>query len=148
MLKKIIGNLYLGNRHTVVNDNLLYSNNIHTVINCTKNNYNINRKLVNIIEFPSYDPPSNEDFIFIIIHIDKILNLIDKLLDDNKKVVIFCHKGEHRSVTLCIAYLMHVFKISSTIALHVIKHIHSESFSDVGKSTWYLLQYFDMKYNK
>ena len=146
MFKRIIGNLYLGNHHTIMNDDLLRSNNIHVVINCTKNSYNINRKLVNIIEFPSYDPPSNEDFKFIVLHIDKILGLIDKLLEDDKKVIIFCHKGQHRSVTLCIAYLMHLFKMKSNVALHIIKHIHRESFSYVGKSTWYLLKYFDLKF--
>ena len=146
MLKKIIGNLYLGNHNTVINDDLLHLNNIHTVINCTKNKYDINRKLVNIIEFPSYDPPSNQDFIFIVLHIDKILEKIDQLLKDDKKVIIFCHKGQHRSVTLCIAYLMHIFKIESKIALNIIKHIHPESFSYVGKSTLYLLKYFDIKF--
>ena len=92
------------------------------------------------------DPPSDEDFIFIVLHINKILGVIDKLLKEDKKVIIFCHKGQQRSVTLCIAYLVYHFKIKSKVALHIIKHIHSESFSHVGKSTWYLLKYFDMKF--
>ena len=62
-----------------------------------------------------------------------------------KKIIIFCHKGEHRSVTLCIAYLMFKFKIKSNIALFIIRNIHASSFSYVGKNTWYLLKYFDLK---
>ena len=146
MLKKIIGNLYLGNHHTVLNDNLLIKNKIHTVINCTRNKYNINHKIVNEISFPSYDPPTNEDFISIIIGLDKILTLIDTLINKDKRIIIFCHKGQQRSVTLCIAYLVYHFNIKSKVALHIIKHIHPESFSHVGKSTLYLLKYFDMKY--
>lgn len=146
MFKKIIGNLYLGNHHTIEDDNLLKNNNIHTVINCTRNNYNINKNLVNIIDFPSYDPPTDDEFLFIIHNINKILQLIDKLINENKKIIIFCHRGEHRSVTLCIAYLMFKFKIKSNIALFIIRHIHSSSFSYVGKNTWYLLKYFDLKY--
>jgi protein-tyrosine phosphatase len=146
MLKKIIGNLYLGNHHTVLNDDLLKRNNINIVINCTKNSYNINRNITHVIGFPSYDPPSNEDFIYIILNIDKLIFLIDNMINNNKKVIIFCHRGQHRSVTLCIVYLMYRFKISSMTALHIIKYIHPESFSYVGASTYYLLKYFDMKY--
>jgi protein-tyrosine phosphatase len=148
MLKKIIGNLYLGNHSTVLDDTLLQNNNINTVINCTRNHYNINNKIVNIVNFPSNDPPSNTDFLFITNNTDKIIKLINKVtVENDKKVIIFCHKGQHRSVTLCILYLMDRFKINSSFALYIIKKIHPESFSHTGASTYYILKYFDSKYN-
>jgi len=79
----------LGNHHIIEDDNLLKNNNIHTVINCTRNNYNINKNLVNIIDFPSCDPHTDDEFLFIIHNINKILQLIDKLINENKKIIIF-----------------------------------------------------------
>ena len=67
-----------------MNDNLLRSNNIHTIINYTKNNY--------YILFNAY------------------------------------------------------FKMKSNVVIHIIKHIYRLSFSYLGKSTWYLLKYFDVKF--
>ena len=75
----------LGNHHIIEDDYLLKNNNIHTVINCTRNNYNINKNLVNIIDFPSYDPHTDDEFLFIIHNINKILQIIDNLINENKK---------------------------------------------------------------
>ena len=60
-IKKIINNIFLGNHETVLNDNLLKQYNIKYVINCTKNTYVLNNDIVNIISFPSSDPPTNKD---------------------------------------------------------------------------------------
>ena len=63
-IKKIVNNIYLGNHMTVLNYKLLKKNNIDYVINCTKNKYKINENIKEI-NFPSYDPPSKEDFKYI-----------------------------------------------------------------------------------
>lgn len=142
-IKKIINNIFLGNHETVLNDNLLKKYKIDYVINCTKNRYVINNDIVNIISFPSSDPPTHEDFIYISKNIVKLVEKIDDIVNNSKRIVIFCHKGRHRSVMLCIAYLMYKFKINSSIAFYIIKHIHPEAFSHIGRSMIYLLEYFN-----
>ena len=141
-IKKIVNNIYLGNHMTVLNYNLLKKNNIDYVINCTKNKYEINENIKEI-NFPSYDPPSKEDFKYIVENINNILKEIHELDKNNKKIVIFCNKGRHRSVLLCIAYLIYKFKIKCNLAYRIVKYIHPESFSHIGKSMIYLLMIMD-----
>mgnify|MGYP003387492890 FL=1 len=142
-IKKIINNIFLGNHETVLNDNLLKQYKVDYVINCTRNKYVINNDIVDIISFPSYDPPTHEDFKYISKNIVKLVEKIDDIVKKNKRIVIFCHKGRHRSVMLCIAYLMYKFKINSSYAFYIIKYIHPEAFSHIGKSMIYLLEYFN-----
>ena len=155
-MNKISKHLYWSNEKTIYNYHLMKEYNIKYAINTTHNkikldkmyNYYNESKLDNysynytIINYPSNDPHSEEDIKFIKKTIKKMLKTIDQYIESNQNILIYCHHGKHRSVTLCMLYLMYKYNFDFNTCYKVIKNINNEIFENVGYSTIDLLLYY------
>ena len=165
---KVNNHLYLSNVNTIYNYKLMKSHKIKYAIDCTKNSYDM-VQLYNIykmyklntshcdiedkvcytrgykftiIKYPSSDPHTKQDIKYIKGSIKVMLNRINNYINNGENVLIFCHKGRHRSVTLCILYLMYKYDINYITSYNIMKYIDKNVFSHVGYSTLLLLQYY------
>ena len=149
---KVDKHLYLSNINSAYDYNLMKQHNIRYAVDCTHDSYDFNLLYkfykksdsykCNIIKYPSYDPHRPDDIKFIKRTIKDILNRLDNYMKGGYNVLIYCHKGQHRSVALCILYLMYKYDIDFITSYKIMKHIYSDIFSHVGRSTIELLQYY------
>tara|TARA_B110000971_G_scaffold216110_1_gene250630 strand:- start:1343 stop:1921 length:579 start_codon:yes stop_codon:yes gene_type:complete len=95
-----------------------------------------------IIKYPSTDPHTIKDIEFIKKTIKGMLSRLDNYMKKGENVLIFCHKGRHRSVALCMLYQMYKYDINYITSYRIMKKIYSEIFSHVGFSTIKLLEYY------
>jgi hypothetical protein len=95
-----------------------------------------------IIKYPSTDPHTIKDIEFIKKTIKDMLSRLDNYMKKGENVLIFCHKGRHRSVALCMLYQMYKYDINYIISYKIMKRIYSDIFSHVGFSTIKLLEYY------
>ena len=73
---------------------------------------------------------------------DVLLKKIDQYIESNQNILIYCHYGKHRSVTLCILYLMYKYNFNFDTCYQIMKNINNEIFEYVGHSTIDLLLYY------
>ena len=157
---KVDKHLYLSNINTVYNYELMKKHNIKYAVDCTHNTYDNFQlyKLFNssksdkpvnqvkysfsIIKYPSTDPHTIKDIEFIKKTIKAMLSRLDNYMKNGENVLIFCHKGRHRSVALCMLYQMYKYDINYIISYKIMKRIYSDIFSHVGFSTIKLLEYY------
>ena len=95
-----------------------------------------------IIKYPSTDPHTLQDIEFIKKSIKVMLSRLDNYMKNGENVLIFCHKGRHRSVALCMLYQMYKYDINYITSYAIMKRIYSDIFSHVGFSTIKLLEYY------
>lgn len=98
---EIITNLYLGNKDSIEDNNFVKE--LSCIINLSneKNNLDSNSKS-EILDIFIKDEP-NED---ILCWFNTTFNLINKYLNENKKVLVYCKIGKSRSVTIILNYIM------------------------------------------
>ena len=116
---QIIPNLYLGNYCS------LYLGKFDLVINCTKdlNFDDIETKKIRIPIEDNYFFKNNE-----ILEYLNNLDIIDKYINNNKKVLVFCKFGFQRSTTIIFLYLYLKKKIKKKDILNLIKTNRSISY--------------------
>ncbi len=153
---KVDKHLYLSNVNSIYDYNLMRRYNIRYAIDCTHDSYNFEllytfykksishcplkdkecydkRYKFNIIKYPSYDPHRPDDIKFIKRTIKDMLHTLDNYMNFGYNILIYCHKGQHRSVALCIMYLMYKYDIDFTSSYKIMKHIKIVIFSHVGQ---------------
>ena len=154
---KIVNHLYFSNEKTIYNYHLMKRHNIKYAINTTHNNINLDKMFnyykdskldsknnynYTIIKYPSFDPHTDEDIKFIKKTIKKMLSRIDYHIKKKQNILIYCHYGKHRSVTLCMLYLMYKYNFSYEICYSIMKRINNDIFDNVGLNTIELLLYY------
>lgn len=115
----IIPNLYLGNYHSI---NL---NQYDLIVNCTRDLKD------DFIKTDRIRIPIQDNYVFknneILEYLDK-LDIIDKYINNNKKVLIFCKFGFQRSTTITLLYLILKKKLKKNDAINLIKTNRSISY--------------------
>ena len=102
-MSQILPNLWVGNIKGSNNKNLLINNNINVIINCTK----INNKRINNIIYHNFKFKDNLlGCVKLHQNIDKLVEVIDKYINENKNILIHCKRGHRRSVSIIILYLI------------------------------------------
>lgn len=117
---QITKNIYLGN-YKACKLNSINKENFDIVINCTPKlpfysdktiNYRINVK----------DDLAYHSNILLAQYIHKILPIIHKHIQDNKKILIHCRAGMQRSAAVTTCYLMKYHNLNSKDAMRYVKH--------------------------
>lgn len=118
-INKILEYLYIGNIYAT-NESILAKYDIKVIINCTTNNNKFDY-YYDYLQFPLVDPPSDNDIYFINNNFHKIVLTIDKYINNNKNVLVYCQMGSQRSATIVAIYLMLKFKLNCVNAIKFIK---------------------------
>lgn len=113
-LDLIIPGLWLGNEGAALSNEILQQHNISVIVNATKH---IPCEL-NLIYYrvPVNDPgPTrdlmSEDHKIMLEHIPEVLSFIDYHLSKKRNILVHCHAGMQRSVSIVFLYLyLYVFK--------------------------------------
>lgn len=92
----ILPNLYLGNQ-TDANTN---SNKFNTIISVVNYPFQLDHSEQYNVRLDDVSGQS------IVLEIYKVADLIDRLLKQNKRVLVHCHAGVSRSASMVIGYLM------------------------------------------
>ena len=81
-----------------------------------------------IIKYPSTDPHTIKDIEFIKKTIKGMLSRLDNYMKKGENILIFCHKGRHRSVALCMLYQMYKYDINYITSYRIMKKIYISNF--------------------
>jgi len=116
-MNEIIPNLFLGNMYYSSDD--LINNGIYHIINlsCDENNFSNQNSKFTFYNKKLNDTPNQN----IIIHFEELFNIIEKILIQNKKILIHCEAGISRSSTIVIAYLMKTKKMGYEKSLEFVR---------------------------
>ncbi len=119
-IDKIINNLYIGNYDAALDQNIIESYNIHTIINCTKksNRTNLN---VEYLQIPIDDPPYDNDINYVNTNFLFIVDFITNKINSGKNVLVHCVMGSQRSAAIVAIYLMIRYKSNHSHAIQYIK---------------------------
>ena len=60
-------------------------------------------------------------------HFDKVVKVILDAQEKGENVLVHCQAGVSRSVSVCIAYLIHTHKITVDQSLEILKQAHPRS---------------------
>ena len=118
-ITKITDNIFLGNMNGASDINALKSNNIHYIINCTKNIPNYFEQDFKYLRIPIDDTFGQS--------IEKYFDVSYNFINNNNahNIFIHCHAGISRSATILIAYLMRKNNIDCNSALNIVKNKRS-----------------------
>lgn len=119
-INKIVDGLYITNYQSALDENAITSNNIKTIINCTKKNERVNLN-VNYLQVPIDDPPSNEDIQFVNSNFVYVVKYINNSISNGKNVLVHCIMGSQRSATIIAIYLMVKYKMKPPEAINYMK---------------------------
>lgn len=113
---EVITNLFVGNETA----SYIYGNEFDTIINCTK-----------IVSFPKNcktcirlavdDTPDEAENLYNLIKAEKVLEIINNSLANNKTVLVHCHAGMQRSCAVVACYLVKYNNMSINNAIKLIK---------------------------
>ena len=115
IMNEIIPNLFLGNMYYTSDD--LIKNDIYNIINLSGEENNSMDSRFTIYNKKLNDNPGQN----MIIHFEELFNIIDKILKQNKKILIHCQAGISRSSTIVIAYLMKTKNLSYSKSLDFVR---------------------------
>lgn len=103
-LSQITPSIFISGFTCASNQNNLDNNNIKYIINCTNtvSNYFENNSSLTYLRIPIDDTYNQH----IEQYFDMTYNTIEQAIKENKNVLVHCHAGVSRSVTIVIAYLM------------------------------------------
>jgi protein-tyrosine phosphatase len=102
---EIIPNLWLGDIRSALNNDFLTNNHIDVIINCTVK-YPFTDLPVTKIRVSVRDRGIQEDFDDMYLYLEKVVPLIFKLLNEDRRVLIHCYAGRHRSACLVLGFLI------------------------------------------
>lgn len=126
---KIIPNLWLGDLNSAFNDNFLENNNIHLIINTTKNHPHSNTldKRIKRIRVPISNSLASVQLA--VSEAKRVKPIIDSYLKQGKGVLIHCKRGKHRSATILARYLIETTGMSGEQVKKFIKSKRGEAFT-------------------
>jgi protein-tyrosine phosphatase len=109
--------IYVGDWNASLNKEKLEENNIKNILSivngCAKNYpADFNYELIHV---------NDDDWVNISAHFDRAVEFIKNSLDKKEKILVHCSRGMSRSVSLVIAYMMDVHKMSYEESLSIIK---------------------------
>lgn len=115
----IVKNIYIGNYKA---SNLESINKVpfHVIINCTPKLPFYSNKTINY-RLNVKDNLSFHSNILLVQYIHKILPIIHKHIQENKKILIHCRAGMQRSAAVTACYLMKYHNLNSTDAMEYVK---------------------------
>ena len=119
-IDKIIDGLYISTYDVALNQNIITSHNIQTIVNCTKKKNKINMDIT-YLQVPIDDPPYVTDIDYVNTNFIEIINFIYNEINNGKNVLIHCVKGSQRSATIVAIYLMVKFGLNYINAVKFIK---------------------------
>ena len=126
-IDKITDNSYISTYDAALNQNVILSHNIQTIINCTKKKNKINMN-INYLQVPIDDPPYITDIEYVNTNFIEIINFIYNEINNGKNVLVHCVKGSQRSATIVAIYLMVKFGLNYENAIKFIKSKRSICF--------------------
>eukprot|EP01084_Bolivina_argentea_P153030 266840_1 len=113
---KITENIFIGDHRAASNINIYDTNSIGIthVVNCAGHEFCFKYPSnVNVLKVKASDEVK---YRIIDKHINDIISFVDiALQNNNNKILFHCLAGVNRSVTLCIAYMMHKYKDTKNI---------------------------------
>lgn len=118
---KIIKNLWIGNRISSCDESFLKNNNIHLIINCSKNIPFTKLEYIKKYRISVNDNLSKETHEEILKRIPEVIRLINYYLKNNKGVLIHCYAGMQRAPTVASCYLMNRLNLNLEEVIKLIK---------------------------
>ena len=120
-----LSGLWIGSINDIYNSEFYKDNNISIVINCTIDQGFLNIDTTNKIRIPlSNKPDINSDIYVLSQKIDKILDFVNKSLED-KNIFIYCYNGISISPLIVALYMVKYGNISKDIIRDVLKSKNS-----------------------
>jgi len=121
MPTELLSGLWVGSINDIYNSEFYKDNNINIVINCTIDQGFLNIDTTNKIRIPlSNKPDINSDIYVLSQKIDKILDFINKSLEE-KNIFIYCYNGISISPLIVALYMVKYGNISKDIIRDVLK---------------------------
>ncbi len=117
---EILPNLWLGNIKIAQNLKFYEDNKINCVINCSKDIPFYNNNCINI-RIAVHDNLEEKEIEKLYTYFDKSADLINKLLLENKNILIHCYAGKQRSASIVSVYLMKYANINLYNSILLIK---------------------------
>ena len=125
MPTELLSGLWIGSINDIYNSEFYKDNNISIVINCTIDQGFLNIDTTNKIRIPlSNKPDINSDIYVLSQKIDKILDFVNKSLED-KNIFIYCYNGISISPLIVALYMVKYGNISKDIIRDVLKSKNS-----------------------
>lgn len=122
ILDKVIDGLYIGDIVTSNNFKLLKEKNIDIIISLVNESNEYNK--IKYHKFPIEDNRSeNISLLF-----EQTNKLIHNALDEKKNILVHCHNGVSRSVTIILAYLL-TTNLSLREAFYLVKNNRTSTFT-------------------
>jgi protein-tyrosine phosphatase len=119
-IDEIIPGLYVGTYNAALDKDIILSNNIQTIINCTKKQDKIDLD-IDYLQIPIDDPPYITDINYINTNFIHIVTLINNSINKRKNVLIHCMKGSQRSAVIATIFIMIKFGLNYMNAIQFIK---------------------------
>jgi rhodanese-related sulfurtransferase len=145
-ISSILDGLYIGNYNSSLDEHILKTFNIHVIVNCTENKEKINKKDLNmkcsnkntIKNLILCDCFACRDIVYHQIHMSdsyeinnlqflsekyiNIIDTIDKHVQNNKNILIYCDHGAQRSPAIAALYLILKYNVCVQSAIMFIKN--------------------------
>jgi protein-tyrosine phosphatase len=122
----ILNNLYLGNSVSAGKDTI-DSLGISLVINATQDIPFYSNNTYNV-RVPVNDDLAPTSIVLMANYMRKVLPIMKRYLNDNKKVLVHCRAGMQRSAAIVAAYLMTYYNMSVYDAIDFVKSKRSIAF--------------------
>ncbi len=128
-IDKIIDSLFIGNHYAALDQEVIDTHNIRTIINCTDKDERINMN-INYLQIPLNDPPSEKDIQYLNKMFYPSVLFIDNSIKNGNNVLVHCKIGSQRAATIVAMYLMVKYNTTSQEAINFIKNIRPICFFD------------------
>jgi uncharacterized protein (TIGR02452 family) len=126
-IDKIIDGLYIGNHYAALDQEVINTYNIKTVINCTKKDERINMT-INYLQIPLDDPPTDQDIQLLNKTFYPSILFIDNSIKSGNNVLVHCKIGSQRSATVVAIYLMVKYSTNYEDAINFVQSIRPIAF--------------------
>jgi protein-tyrosine phosphatase len=117
---EVMPGLWLGNIKIAQNLSFFETNNIHCVINCSKDIPFYCNKCENI-RISVNDDLKISEINKLYEYFDKAADFINSRLLDNKNILVHCYAGKQRSASIIVVYLMKYCDLSLKNSIIVLK---------------------------
>jgi uncharacterized protein (TIGR02452 family) len=126
-IDKITDGLYIGNQYDALDQEIIDTYDIRTVINCTKNNERVNMA-INYLQIPLDDPPTEQDIALLDRSFYASIQFIDNSISNGHNVLVHCKIGSQRSPTIVAIYLMVKYSTNYEDAIEYIQSVRPIAF--------------------